>query len=193
MFLTSPPKTTTTTTNGLITAQWPEPHTHHTLTSIHITLASTPQCDTLPFSELCCVLDDTVATNNPNETPQSTMTPLPASLMEIVIVTRSKIGVHPLQRSEVFRLTRIQAGQSSLSSSLWCFAKIAMLCCATCFKGLHQEEQGKAADYLVHCSSTMHYPHLITSDALVNHNHNMNIKEHYSVAIQSKCTQNLDR
>ena len=138
------------------------------------------------------MLDDTVAAINPNETPQSTMTPLPASLMEIVIVTRSKIGVHPLQRSEVFSLTRIQSGQGSLlSSSLWCFAKIAMLCCATCFKGLHQEEQGKAADYLVHCSSTMHYPHFITSHALVNHN--MNIKEHYSVAIQSKCTQNLDR
>ena len=27
---TSPPKTTTTCTNGLITAQWPEPHTHTT-------------------------------------------------------------------------------------------------------------------------------------------------------------------
>ena len=137
------------------------------------------------------MLDDTVATNNPNETPQSTMTPLPASLMEIVIVTRFKIGVPPLQRSEVFRLTRIQAGENFVVKQSLVFCKKCNMCCATCFKGLHQEEQGKAADYLVHCSSTMHYPHFITSHALVNHN--MNIKEHYSVAIQSKCTQNLDR
>ena len=116
----SPPKPTTTCTNGLITAQWPEPHTTpHTNKRTH----HTPQCDTLPFSELCCVLDDTVATNNPNETPQSSMTPLPASLMEIVIVTRSKIGVHPLQRSEVFRLTRIQAGQNFVVKQSLVFCK----------------------------------------------------------------------
>ena len=187
---TFPPKTTTTCTNGLITAQWPEPHTTpHTNKPTHHTSKHTTMWHTSLFWALLCAWWHSCYQQSKwDSTIHHDST---SSILD------GDRYCHSIQnRSSPFATEwSIQIDKNTSRTELCCQAVSDVLqkvqCCATCFKGLHQEEQGKAADYLVHCSSSMHYPHLITSDALVNHN--MNIKEHYSVAIQSKCTQNLDR
>ena len=136
---------------------------------------------TFPFFELCCVLDDTVATNNPNETPQSTMTPLPASLMEIVIVTRSKIGVHPLQRSEVFRLTRIQAGQNFVVKLSLMFCKNCNVVLCNMFQRIApgRTRQGSWLSGALFLNNALPTSH----NKWCTVNYTKNIKEHYSAAI----------